>query len=67
LREAAGERRWTYWILGEGDQEIAQEVVSYKAPLGKLLLGHRIGDVLDFPQDGDPVTCRVESIEERIP
>jgi transcription elongation factor GreA len=67
LRETNGDRTWTYWILGEGDQEITEEVVSYRAPLGKLFLGVRVGDLLELPQETELIACRVESIEERLP
>jgi transcription elongation factor GreA len=67
LREAEGNRTWRYWLLGEGDQGLSPEVVSYRAPLGKALLGRHVGEVLELPVEGGSVRCRVDSIEERVP
>jgi len=63
--DGSGTRR--YWILGEGDQELGTSVVSYLAALGKALVGRRPGDTVELPQDGDPLMCRVISVEERLP
>ena len=67
LEEIDGSRRWTYWLLGEGDQELGNSVVSYLAALGKILTGHRAGDTLDLPEDGARIPCRVVSVVERLP
>lgn len=34
----------TFWVLGEGDDWLGDEVISYAAPLGRSLLGNKIGD-----------------------
>jgi transcription elongation factor GreA len=57
----------TFWILGEGDQELGSSVVSYLAALGKALVGRRTGDTVELPQDGERIICRVVSVEERLP
>ena len=57
----------TFWILGEGDQELGTSVVSYLAALGKALVGRKKGDTVELPQDGERVVCRVVSVEERLP
>jgi len=57
----------TFWILGEGDQELGSSVVSYLAALGKALVGRKSGDTVELPQDGERIICRVISVEERLP
>ena len=43
----------TYWILGEGDDYHGPEVLSYAAPLGRALLGRRIGDRVKVSSEGE--------------
>jgi transcription elongation factor GreA len=43
LAAEGGDTR-TFWMLGEGDRELGDDVVSYRAPLGGLLLGKKAGD-----------------------
>jgi transcription elongation factor GreA len=57
----------TFWILGEGDQELGTSVVSYLAALGKVLLGRRPGDTVELPEDGERIPYRVVSVDERLP
>ncbi|MFH1679364.1 MAG: GreA/GreB family elongation factor [Candidatus Eisenbacteria bacterium] len=59
----SGETR-TYWILGEGDRDFSGEVVSYRAPLGGLLLGKRVGDEVGPIMDR---TFRIVAIRKRLP
>jgi transcription elongation factor GreA len=67
LEEVAGTRTWRFWILGEGDQELGDSVVSYLAPVGKILLGRRTGETIELPLDGERVACRVASVDQRLP
>lgn len=62
-----GESELTYWILGEGDAGYAPNVLSYRAPLARPLLGRSVGTevVLELPQG--PRRYRVESIVKRLP
>lgn len=62
LGDDGGEK--TYWILGEGDGDLADHVVSYRAPLGQMLLGKKVGD------EAGPInerTYRVTAIRRRLP
>jgi transcription elongation GreA/GreB family factor len=67
LEAADGSELRTFWILGEGDQELGASVVSYLAAVGKALVGRRTGDTVELPQEGEPIICRVVSVEERLP
>lgn len=35
-------------ILGVGEEDVENNIITYEAPIAQLLLGHRVGDVLDF-------------------
>ncbi|MHB8995722.1 MAG: GreA/GreB family elongation factor [Armatimonadota bacterium] len=54
------------WLLGEGDSQSGDSVISYKAPLGQSLVGKHVGDVIELPgQEGEEV--EIVSIEEKLP
>lgn len=55
------------WILGEGDDWHGSEVVSYAAPLGHALLGHRVGDRITLPGDGFQHEFTIRAISPRLP
>ena len=57
----------TVWLLGEGDQDVGDRVVSYRAAVGKALCGRRVGDEVSLPRDGSEVSYRVRRITERLP
>jgi transcription elongation factor GreA len=57
----------TFWILGEGDNELGPEVVSYRAPIGLALLGRRIGDAVSWLAEGVEVRGTVTAVEPRSP
>jgi transcription elongation GreA/GreB family factor len=57
----------TVWLLGEGDQEVGPGVVSYRAPVGKALMGRRPGDEVALPREGESLRYRVASVRERLP
>lgn len=54
----------TYWILGEGDRELGDDVISYRAPLGEMLLGKKTGDEVGPVNER---TFRIEGIRKRLP
>jgi transcription elongation factor GreA len=54
------------WLLGEGDSQYGEGVISYKAPLGQSLVGKHVGDVIELPGlEGQEV--EIVSIEEKLP
>jgi transcription elongation factor GreA len=55
------------WILGEGDGDFGPEVVSYRAAVGKALLGHKEGDKVQWSGDGREVGGTVRSVHPRAP
>jgi transcription elongation factor GreA len=63
--EGDGERR--LWILGEGDDHLGSEVVSYKAPLGLALVGKKRGEKVSLPGEGGERVGVVEAVRQRLP
>jgi len=57
----------TFWILGEGDGNIAPGVLSYRAPLARNLLGKEVGAEVELTLEEVPRRYRVESIRRRLP
>ncbi len=55
------------WLLGEGDQQFGDSVVSYKAPVGEAILGSRTGEMVEVPHDNGSRSYRVLSVETRLP
>jgi len=55
------------WILGEGDDYHGAEVISYAAPIGRALLGRRVGDRVSIPADGYAHELVVREIRVRLP
>lgn len=56
-----------FWILGEGDGNIAPGVLSYRAPLARNLLGKEVGAEVELALEEGPRRYRVESIRRRLP
>jgi transcription elongation factor GreA len=57
----------TIWLLGEGDQDVGEQVVSYLAAVGKALCGRRVGDEVSLPRDGSEASYRIRRVSERLP
>ena len=55
------------WILGEGDGDFGTEVVSYRAAIGKALLGRKTGDRVQWAADGREVHATVTAVRPRPP
>lgn len=67
LEEPSSKALRTYWILGEGDDYHGPEVLSYAAPLGRALLGRRVGDKVQVSSEGETLEFLVRSIRPRLP
>lgn len=44
VEDVVTEEHRTYWLLGEGDDWLGTNVISYAAPLGRNLLGKKVGE-----------------------
>jgi transcription elongation factor GreA len=67
LEEPSSGAARTYWILGEGDDYHGPEVLSYAAPLGRALLGRRVGDKVQVTSEGEMLEFFLRSIRPRLP
>lgn len=56
-----------YWILGEGDTFHGSNVISYRAPLGAALAGHRVGEDVTVFLEGGERHLRIVDVSEKLP
>jgi transcription elongation factor GreA len=59
----AGERI-SYWILGDGEHHLGENVISFQAPIGKALFGRAVGDEVEI---GEGRRWRVDSVSRKLP
>ncbi len=57
----------TYWILGEGEHHHGNHVISFQTAVGRVLMGHAIGDEVELGEGEKRRRWRVVSIERRLP
>ena len=63
LRHAGTKETVTYHIVGGGSVDTDGGEVSFFAPLGKALIGHKPGDVLTLELPGGKTTYEVLSVD----
>jgi transcription elongation factor GreA len=57
----------SYWILGEDEHHLGENVVSFQAPVGRALLGHREGDEIELGEGEEKRRWRVKSVKRKLP
>ncbi len=62
LEPTAGGSSETYSILGAWDGVPEKGWVSYQAVIGRALLGHKVGDILELPADKGTHSMKIISI-----
>ncbi len=67
LENAATHERRQVWLLGEGDDRYAPEVISYAAPLGQSLLGKKPGERISLMGSEGVTELIVISVHKRLP
>jgi transcription elongation factor GreA len=60
-----GERR-SFWILGDGEHHLGDNVISFQAPIGKSLFGRRVGEEIEIASESGR-RWRVEAVSRRLP
>jgi transcription elongation factor GreA len=55
-----------FWILGEGDGALGSDVVSYRAPIVRPLLGKPVGAEVQIEMPGGERAYRIASIRRRL-
>ncbi|MCC6350328.1 MAG: GreA/GreB family elongation factor [Candidatus Eisenbacteria bacterium] len=63
---AAGGERKSFWILGDGEHHLGENVISFQAPIGKALFGRRVGEEVELTGEAGR-HWRVETIARRLP
>jgi transcription elongation factor GreA len=53
----------TYTIVGSAEANPGDGRISNESPLGKALMGHKVGDVVSFEAPGGTVEMKLISIE----
>ena len=61
----SGDERTSYWILGDGEQHLGANVISFQAPIGRALVGHAVGDDVALGEGGR--SWRIERVARRLP
>ncbi len=67
VRDLADNSERRVWILGDHEGHYGEEVVSYRAPLGRALLGHRPGDTIEVQLPDRTTTMQIISVRHRLP
>jgi transcription elongation factor GreA len=57
----------TYWILGEGEHHLGENVISFQTPVARALIGHAIGDEVEIDHEGGARRYRIVSVERKLP
>jgi len=66
LEGPEGDRR-EIWLLGDGEDYLGAQVVSYRSPIGQALLWQREGGTVRLPQRGEDVAYRIAQVTRRLP
>lgn len=53
----------TYLILGSSEADPTKGIISHASPMGKALMGHKVGDGVKFQSAGKNFDCVVVKIE----
>jgi transcription elongation factor GreA len=57
----------TFWVLGEGDDWLGEDVISYATPLGRNFLGKKVGDRVSVVGSDAVHDFVIRSIQTRLP
>jgi transcription elongation factor GreA len=67
VEDLATKEHLRYWILGEGDDLLAPNVISYASPIGRDLLGKKSGERISVIRDEGVRELVVLGITPKIP
>jgi transcription elongation factor GreA len=63
VNELTAQHPESFTILGAWDSDPQQNIMSYLSPLAQSLLGHGVGEEVEFEADGGKKRYRIEAIE----
>ncbi len=67
VEDASTNEKRILWVLGEGDDWIGENVISYAAPLGRALLGKRAGERVNVVGSDAVHELVIRGITRRLP
>ena len=53
----------TYYLVGPKEADPKNGRISYESPIGKALIGHRVGDVVSADTPGGTIRLKITSIQ----
>jgi transcription elongation factor GreA len=65
--ESDGQELRTYWVLGEDEHHLGENVISFQTPVGRALSGLAIGDEVELGEGTERRHWRVVSVERKLP
>ena len=66
LNEQKSDDTFVYSIMDRWDADIDTGVIDYQSPLGKALLGHKVGDLVKFGSGGEERELKIIDINRAI-
>ncbi len=63
IQDEDGGPEETYTIVGAAEADPARGYISNESPLGKALLGHKVGDVVEVHAPGETFRVRIVRVE----
>ena len=63
LRDLDSNDEFYYIILGDGDMDIEKSIISYKSPLARGIIGHKVDEEVNVQLPRGPARYKILSIE----
>jgi transcription elongation GreA/GreB family factor len=63
IRNAETGSEETFHILGAWDGDVEKGIISYKAPIARALIGHKLGESVELATEKGGSTVEIISIE----
>ncbi len=65
--ENEGQELRTYWVLGEDEHHLGENVISFQSSVGRALMGLAIGDEVELGEAAERRRWHVVSVERKLP
>ncbi|MCJ7744962.1 MAG: transcription elongation factor GreA [Actinobacteria bacterium] len=63
IRQVGAERKQAYRIVGSAEANPENHMISYQSPVGRAVMGHKVGDVVLVSAPAGDIKYRVVSIK----
>lgn len=57
----------SYWILGDGEHHLGENVISHQAAIARSLVGREVGDAVELGEGEARRVWRIESVTRKLP